>query len=77
MKQKLNPAVSWVIIIVVVVIAVGVGYTVLAPKPVNYDAKGSEQMMNKVKGGEKMYTPPGGKVGFNGKFIPPGQTGTP
>ena len=72
MKKPLNPAVAWVVIIVIVVAAVGIGYKMLSPAPVNYDTKGSEQMMEKVKGGGKMYDPPG-KMGFNGKFVPPGQ----
>lgn len=74
MKQQLNPAVAWVVIAVIVIVVVGVGYKLLSPKSVDYDKKGSEQMMTKVQNGEKMYTPPGGKVDFNGKFIPPGMS---
>ncbi len=72
MKKQLNPAVSWVIIITLVVVVVGVAYSVLGPKPINYDAKGSEQLMDKVKNGGKMYDPPGKKTPSGG-FVPPGQ----
>ncbi len=77
MKKELNPVVVYVIIGVVVVVVLGLGYTMFGPKPVNYEKAGSEQMMQKVQSGGKMYEPPGKiETGADGKpkaFTPPGR----
>ncbi len=75
MKKELSPAVTWTIIIVLVVAVLGVGFTMFRPKAVDYDKKGSDDLMKKVGSGGKLYDPPG-RVDGSGKFVPPGMGGT-
>lgn len=60
MKKELPPAVVWGVIAVIVIAVIGIGYKVLGPTKTEFDKGGSEQMMQKVKSGQPMYTPPAG-----------------
>lgn len=72
MKKELNPAVFWTVLVVLVVVVAAVGYRMLGSPSFKADTTGSEQTMQKVQQGGKMYEPPAGAP------VPgaPGYTGT-
>lgn len=71
MKKELNPGIVAAVLVVIVGIVVYFGYMKINP-PYREDKVGSEKLMEKVKGGEPMYSPPSelglstGKAGAQG-----------
>ena len=57
-RAQMNPMVFWVVIGVVVLAAVALGFKLLGGGSGSFQKGGSEELMNKVKAGGKLYEPP-------------------